>query len=167
MSVYNIEESEKYEVIDKTDEFVKLKVKQLNKGDKIDISIILMANSDKDENVNLQGYATVDGATYFSNEVEISLKNDIVSNLEVLQEGSIKNDYVKNGDNLIYITTIKNNANSNINILTIEDKLPNVLTINKAYIEKQGSTENIENIENNQILKTLIDIKPNEEVNYM
>ena len=149
MSVYNIEESEKYEVIDKTDEFVKLKVKQLNKGDKIDISIILMANSDKDENVNLQGYATVDGATYFSNEVEISLKNDIVSNLEVLQEGSIKNDYVKNGDNLIYITTIKNNANSNINILTIEDKLPNVLTINKAYIEKQGSTENIENIENN------------------
>lgn len=164
MSVYNIEESEKYEVIDKTDEFVKLKVKQLNKGDKIDISIILMANSDKDENVNLQGYATVDGATYFSNEVEISLKNDIVSNLEVLQEGSIKNDYVKNGDNLIYITTIKNNANSNINILTIEDKLPNVLTINKAYIEKQGSTENIENIENNQILKTLIDIKPNEEV---
>ena len=86
MSVYNIEESEKYEVIDKTDEFVKLKVKQLNKGDKIDISIILMANSDKDENVNLQGYATVDGATYFSNEVEISLKNDIVSNLEVLQE---------------------------------------------------------------------------------
>lgn len=86
--------------------------------------------------VNIDFSAEVDGEKYISNEASKEILQ-AETNITAIQEGNIQGDYVENGDNLIYTTTITNKGVIEKDI-TITDTLPTGVNINKAYILKDG-----------------------------
>ncbi len=134
------EDTEKYTYEEVSNDNIKIKIKDLDIGETIDIFLDLYINK-VDTNGQMKIYdfscnAELDENKYYSNIITKSDSN-IIPNIEIIQQGSIKDEYIKEGNNLQFIANIKNNSNIDAELL-VEDNILSILDVKDAYFEQNG-----------------------------
>ena len=86
-----------------------------------------------------------------NNEYRSNIAEDSIQKTEISMNmtSSSENKYVKSGDTIEYIITIKNNSNNRIEGLTLKDKVPESLSVEKVFFDDEEVTElrEINNVE--------------------
>lgn len=101
--------------------------------------------------INFYATATIGDETYYSNIVEKEIKQTKVY-IEMSQVGSSQKEQLKDQEELIYKTTMKNIGITKANIL-IYDNVPQAAVVKRVYIVKNGEIKEIpvEDLNNNVV----------------
>lgn len=155
-------------------------IKEISAGNTLDVCLSITVDMKNDSNVgNATLSATImsDGQKYNSNEFKMDLINTSKVNMEVTSKNS--GEYVKAGDKIIYNITVKNTSAEEVEEISIDNYLLNIVTINK--ITKNGNelsedeyeferqdkngeellTINIDSMKPEETIKYEIEVEPN------
>ena len=153
------------EVLENKDRIVKIKINEIKaEEEKYLLTIMSIKQIDTDvSEVDCRVYcqSILDNKVYTSNEANKKASN-VEAKLEIEQTGSSKEQVLKNGDELIYTTKIKN-ISINDKQFEITDDVPQAAVIQEAYFESGEEKTPIENIENNKI-QLIKEIKAKSEI---
>ncbi len=119
-------------------------INKINKGstDEGIITFMLKDFEEKNVDINLIATVTLDGKNYISNVTDMKAYQ-FKTKMSVTQEGSVQTETVKNGDELIFTTTIKNESDE-ADTFEISDYLPGEAGIQNAYMIKDGKQTPLE-----------------------
>ena len=158
---------EQYELIENNDETIKIKLKELQAQQTINIVAYFITNEipyDELEEVVKSSYlSTIGENTYVSNEI-VKIAKQRETKITVSQTGSIERDYVETGDNLIYKAIIKNEGLIDA-YGYIKDSIPQGAIIQNAYIMKDNNKIQINDINSNNIEES-INLKQGETIEF-
>ena len=134
------ESTDKYDFVEYANNIVTLKMNQLDPKQKLEIPFLITVD-EIDSNKLEQQYAffcdaAVNNQTYYSNQIEKTVQQG-VAKLSIAQKANRTDEFVEEGDVIVYTTTITNQSLLSVD-LTIEDNLENILKVQEAYIEKDG-----------------------------
>lgn len=162
------------EIIDNNENEIDLKnktinIKSLKKNSTVCIDIGIIANKDINvEEADISAKVKSDDKTYRSNVLTYTI-NKVM--LELTQISDTNNQYLKDGDKIIYTIKLKNSGKIDISNITLLDEIPGILTV--LSIEKDGKVieqftkeETKINEISNSIKKSGINLKPGEETEF-
>lgn len=169
------DETENVEFVDYSNKIIKFKIKEIKAGEEESFINYLETEEielDKTECLaNVYFNIEIENEKYYSNEINRTIyqsKTKVIAN----QVSSNQEEYIKTGDNITFTTEIKNLGAIPI-ILNLYDDVPRGMVVQKAYILKNESKEDIELIEDsnyidistkieaNQIIKLVIETQVN------
>ncbi len=142
-------------------------LQSLKSGESENVTITYSVNNfeTKEADIKISASATIGEKEYVSNEMTNTAYNLNV-NISAIQEGNVKTESVKIGDKIIYTTTIKNNENE-VKGIEIEDSIQKELSVEKAYIIKNGEQINIPIEENTKVINYRTEINSNSEIEFI
>ncbi len=155
VEVYELDPSNNYQIIQQDKNYLVFNVKELASGatKELNVSLRTIDGKPEEESVSINYTATVNNNTYYSNEVDIALKQALSTKLETKQVVNATG-ILKTGDKLIYKIAIKN-VGENSDGITIEDFVPEAAVVKNAYYTIGDKQTKIENITDNAIVETI------------
>lgn len=142
LTIQNSDESVKTENLnyEKT-----INIGSLDKGEAKVLSYDMLIN--KIDNSNKREFSVV--ATAANKEYKSNVLTDSVKKVDVSlnMTTNVQGQYVKSGDTIEYIITVKNNGSERIEGLKIKDTIPESLTVTKLNIENEDIDQNYNEVE--------------------
>lgn len=153
-----------FEILSQENNVLILKINKITAGvtEEIIVSLQMQEENPQRSAVQVNFTATLNKASYTSNDVPIAIRKYLSSTLNVKQTSNISGDVVKTGDKLIYKISIENTSDIADEIMVI-DYVPEAAVVKNAYYIKNSENTEIEDIEDNAIVK-VIDIDAGETV---
>lgn len=135
-----IDEESKYEFVEYKDKVLKIKIKEIDPDETIQITTKLITEkldtSLNETNTSLVFKASVNDREYYSNKIyKTILQSETV--VKANQTANIKREYVQDKDELIFTTEIENAGNKEVD-LYLEDILQDGLKVKESYVENNG-----------------------------
>ena len=140
----NVDKQEEIETTEIETEEIEYKdeinIGTLNPNESKVLSYNMLINNveDNQANISFSAIAKDSSKEYNSNVIEDTIKEFDIS-MEMTSNTESK--YVKSGDSIIYTIKVKNNTNTYIERLKIEDSIPQALTVNKVTINNKDMGE--------------------------
>ncbi len=163
----NWENTEKYELVKYENRKITIKIIGLEPKEKLKIgfyaSIGEVDSQKLEQQYAFSCQATINGKTYYSNQIEktaVQLK----SKLEVKQEADKTEEYVKEGDSILFTTTITNQSARDVNLVIEDSSAMDILQLQEAYIQKNGQKVNELQQAENSLIYTEYQLKANETI---
>lgn len=138
-------EEDNYEFVSYEDNVLKLRIPTIAPQEKISIRLALYVEAFdaeiRQKEINFFFTGEMKGNTYISNEMTRTFYNE-VSKITAEQTGSIKSNTVKNGDELTYEITVKNEGPQDKEV-TVTDYVPFAAVISNSNIEIYDNNGNL------------------------